>query len=130
MAQYCPEVAIARLSCFTQENLVYLGEANQDKAISDLTHSPIFLIGFNDEQAVHFAEAWKNPPLNTPESPSDFYFITCGKPSVLNIREGDDDIFAITSNDQLSIQSPVEIEEWEINLGNLTDVYVTLQEHC
>ena len=129
MAQHYPNVSIDRVSCFTQDNLFYLGEANEDKTISDLTHSPIFLVGFNDEQAAHFVDEWKKPPLATAESPNDFYFMTGGKPSVLNIQEGDDDIYAFSTADLLPKQSPVEIEEREVDLGNLTDVYVTGQEH-
>ena len=128
MAQHCPDVAISRLSCFTQDNLVYLGEANEDKTISDLTHSPIFLIGFNDEQAVHFSEAWKNPPLNTPESPSDFYFIICGNRTVLKIQEDDDDIYAISTTGLLPNQSPDETDGWVLDLTRLKDVGSPLQE--
>ena len=122
MAQHYPEVAIARLPGFVPDNLVYLGEANEDKAISDLTRSPIFLIGLNEEQAAHFSEAWKTPPLDTPESPSAFYFITCGSPTVLKIQEGDDDIFATSTADLLPNHYADEALDGEIDLSRLKDL--------
>src|SRR5471030_3183064 len=38
--------------------------------------TPIFRLGFNAEQAEHFQQAWSNPPLDTPDSPTNFYFLS------------------------------------------------------
>ena len=122
MALHYPDVAISVLPCFALKNIAYVGDANEDKAISDLTRSPIFLVGFNEAQAAHFAEAWKNPPLDTPESPSNFYFIACGNSKALNIQDDDDDIFTISTADLLPNHYGDEALDGEIDLSRLKDL--------
>ena len=129
MAQHYPDVAISLLTCFALNSIVYVGDANEDKAISDLTRSPIFLIGFNEAQAAHFAEAWKNPPLNTPESPNNFYFITCGGRETLNNQEKDFDLDLILIEESLLKQASEEVLDGEVDLSRMKDAGLPLPEN-
>ena len=56
---------------------------NPDVSIGELT--PTFRLGFNADQAAHFQQAWSNPPLDTPESPSSLYFLKFDRPEQLRI---------------------------------------------
>jgi hypothetical protein len=43
--------------------------------LSQALPGPLFRLGFTFEQAKHFEDAWSNPPLDTPESPTKLLFI-------------------------------------------------------
>jgi len=74
--QYYPDVEIEQLASSSFEN----ARPVTNKVFEEFLSSPlvqIFRLGFNDEeQAAHFAEAWTNPPLDTPDSPSNFIYLT------------------------------------------------------
>ncbi len=70
-----PSVVIEQLSSSSFEN----ARPAKDKIFEECLRKPlvqIFRLGFNEEQAAHFAEAWSSPPLDTPDSPSNFIYLT------------------------------------------------------
>ena len=81
--QQYPDVVIEQPSGF---DMGYgLGDDcdNSGVSISELT--PVFRLGFNADQAAHFQQAWSNPPLDSPESPSRLYFLKFDRPEKLRI---------------------------------------------
>jgi len=58
---------------------------NPNGLLSDLLPCPVFLLGFNDEQAAHFSEDWRKPG-----APSDFYFVICERQSTIVEKEDAD----------------------------------------
>lgn len=73
-----PKVEIERLSGFACKHLTAVDVNNppQKFSIEHLPH-PMFRLGFSLEQAAHFAEAWKSPPLDDPDLPDNFCFLSC-----------------------------------------------------
>lgn len=83
--QHYPDVAIVRLSGFSGEYLGPTSIKNPNGLLSDLLPCPVFLLGFNDEQAAHFSEDWRKPG-----APSDFYFVICERQSTIVEKEDAD----------------------------------------
>ena len=80
--RHYPDVAIEKLSGFSRKYMCVANDGKPDELLSDIFSPPVFRIGFTPEQVEHFREAWNNPPLDTPESPSNFYLVTCGQTDV------------------------------------------------
>jgi len=73
--QHYPNVEIEQLSSSSFEN----ARPAKDKTFEEFLRHPlvqIFRLGFNEQQAAHFFEAWSSPPLDTPDSPSNFIYLT------------------------------------------------------
>ena len=72
---FYPTVVIEQLSSSSFEN----ARPATDKIFEEFLRHPlvqIFRLGFNEQQAAHFAEAWSRPPLDTTDSPSNFIYLT------------------------------------------------------
>ena len=74
IAQHCPEVEIRRISSIPSPGTALFGlDQLHDEVTSALEIAPVFLIGFNEEQAEAFAAAWPESEGSTGEN-SEFYF--------------------------------------------------------
>ena len=74
IAEHCPEVEIRRVSRFPSPGTAFLGiDQHHDEITSALGIAPVFMIGFNEEQAEAFAAAWPKHKDSTSEN-SEFYF--------------------------------------------------------
>ena len=74
IAQHCPEVEIRRISNLPSPGTAFLGlDQHHDEITSALEIAPVFMIGFNEEQAQAFAAAWPRHKDSTSEN-SEFYF--------------------------------------------------------
>jgi hypothetical protein len=72
--QHYPDVVIEQLVADFESAYVLGGDSDiPDGLLNELT--PVFRLGFSAEQAKHFRQAWSNPPLDTPDSPTNFYFL-------------------------------------------------------
>ena len=62
IAQHCPEVEVRRISNIPSPGtaLFGLGQHQEEIALA-LEIAPMFMIGFNEEQAEAFAAAWRKP---------------------------------------------------------------------
>ena len=93
--QHYPDVVIEPLSGLSFENSHSADGKNPDDFLICHLPRPIFRLGFNREQAAHFARAWSTPPLDTPDSPNNFYFMTSDERD-LSLSE-DEVIFSVTA---------------------------------
>lgn len=75
--EHYPEVVIEELAGFEVEYALGGDSDDPSKRLSDFLPTPIFRVCFDAEQAKNFQEAWSNPPLDTPDSPGNFYFLIC-----------------------------------------------------
>ena len=74
IAKHCPEVEIRRISNLPSPGTAFLGlDQHHDEITSALEIAPVFMIGFNEEQAEAFAAAWPRHNDSTSEN-SEFYF--------------------------------------------------------
>ena len=74
IAQHCPEVEVRRISNIPSPGTALFGlDQHHDEITSALEIAPMFMIGFNEEQAEAFAAAWPKHNGSTCEN-SEFYF--------------------------------------------------------
>ena len=74
IAQHCPEVEVRRISSIPSPGTALFGlDQHHDEITSALKIAPMFMIGFNEEQAEAFAAAWPRHNDSTSEN-SEFYF--------------------------------------------------------
>jgi hypothetical protein len=85
--EHYPDVVIEQLARFVREYVFQAPSSNARHALSALWPKPMFRLGFNGEQAKHFGEAWRTPPLDTPESPTNFYFLTVASPEAVRTMD-------------------------------------------
>jgi len=74
--QHYPEVVIEPLSGLSFHKTVSTKQEYPHGFLLCHLPRPLFRIGFSEEQADHFFRAWSSPPLDTPEAPRDFYWLT------------------------------------------------------
>ena len=79
--QSYPDAVVEQLSGFKLEYGFGDDSDNPGELLNELI--PMFRLGFNADQAAHFQQAWSTPPLDTPESPSSFYFVKFDSPEQL-----------------------------------------------
>ena len=74
IARHCPGVEVRRISTLPSPGAFLFGlDQIHDEVTSALEIAPVFLIGFNEEQADAFATAWSKPD-GSPSDHSEFYF--------------------------------------------------------
>ena len=89
IAQHCPEVEIRRVSSLPSPGTALLGlDQHHDEITSALEIAPVFLIGFNEEQAEAFAAAWTEPDGSISNNP-EFYFCDVSRKDDPGIRQYD-----------------------------------------
>ena len=89
IAQHCPEVEVRRVSSLPSPGTSLLGlDQHHDEITSALEIAPVFLIGFNDDQAEAFAAAWKEPDGSISKN-SEFYFCDVSRKDDPGIRQFD-----------------------------------------
>jgi len=88
--QHYPDVVVEKLSGLELEYELQSSSDGSRQLLSELLPMPIFRVGFNAEQAEHFQRAWSRPPLDNPDSPSQFVFLTCERAEAGQLREGGD----------------------------------------
>ena len=77
LKQHYPKVQIELTEFALQYGVTNNGESSISSSVSDIPRPICRLVGFNGEQARdHFLRAWSSPPLETEDSPCEFYFIT------------------------------------------------------
>jgi hypothetical protein len=72
-----PHVTIEKLSG-TECDYASKDDPSQSPS-SEFVSGPMFRLDLTLEEAKNFQDAWDKPPLHTPEAPSDFDFIICGR---------------------------------------------------
>jgi len=72
--QHYPDVVIEELSADNDYSAAW---SSDDCDLSNGLHlpAPIFRLGFNVQQAEHFAQVWSTLPPGSPDIPEDFYFL-------------------------------------------------------
>lgn len=78
ITEHYPEITVERSVGF---EVRYAGQGaaeSDDGRRKALLFHPVFQIGFTDEQARHFEEAWSVPPLKPSNGTENFYFLVCG----------------------------------------------------
>ena len=89
ITKYCPEVEIRRVSNLPSPGTALLGlDQHHDEITSALEIAPVFLIGFNEEQAEAFAAAWTEPDGSISKN-SEFYFCDVSRKDDPGIRQYD-----------------------------------------
>ena len=89
IAQNCPEVEVQRISNIPSPGIALFGlDQHHDEITSALEIAPVFMIGFNEEQADAFAAAWLNPDGSASELP-EFYFCEASNQADPGIRQYD-----------------------------------------
>lgn len=74
IARNCPEVEVRRISSIPSPGSDLFGlDQYHDEITLVLEIAPLFMIGFNEEQARAFAAAWAKPD-GSPSEDAEFYF--------------------------------------------------------
>ena len=90
IAEHCPDVEVRRISTLPSPGafLFDLDDQIHDEITSALEIAPVFLIGFNGEQADAFAAAWSKPD-GSPSDHSEFYFCDVSNRENPGVRQYD-----------------------------------------
>lgn len=89
IARNCPEVEVRRVSNIPSPGTAFIGlDQYHDEITLALKIAPMFLIGFNEEQAEAFATAWPKRSDSTNEK-SEFYFCDVSRKDDLRGRQYD-----------------------------------------
>ena len=89
IARHCPEFEIRRVYNIPSPGTALFGlDQHHDEITSALEIAPVFLIGFNDDQAEAFAAAWTEPDGSISKN-SEFYFCDVSRKDDPGIRQYD-----------------------------------------
>lgn len=89
IAQHCPEVEIRRISNLPSPGTAFLGlDQHHDEITSALEIAPVFMIGFNEEQAEAFAATWTEADGSISKN-QEFYFCDVSRKDDPGIRQYD-----------------------------------------